>query len=241
MSNDEKKTILVTGCTSGIGLETARYLHQCGYELLLVSRNMQKLEAVSEELGGVKYYICDFEYQEQIKDIFSFCLEQKIKLDGMVHAAGYVVNMPIRSFNEEDMRRLMQLNYFAFMELCKCFYNRKVSNDNASIVAISSLAALTKCRAAAMYSSSKSAMNVAVSVASKEFIKRSIRVNALMPGYVDTRLSSLLGELVDDVREKQPMGLIPPMNIAYVVEFLLSDKAKYITGAEIPVSAGLEY
>ena len=241
MSNGEKKTILITGCTSGIGLDAARYLHECGYEILLVSRNKQKLEAVSSEIGGAKYFICDFEVQEQIKDIFSFCLERKIKLDGMVHSAGFTSNMPIRSYCEEDMRRLMQLNYFAFIELCKGFYNRKISNDNASIVAISSLAALTKRKASALYAGSKSAMNTAVSVASKEFVKRSIRVNALMPGYVDTRVNTILEDLMDDVNEKQPWGLIPPRDIAYIIEFLLSDKSKYITGATIPVSAGMEY
>lgn len=239
MSENGKKTILITGCTSGIGLETARYLYECGYGLVLAARNKQKLEEVSAELNGAEYYVCDFEYQEQIKGIFDFCLGKGIKLDGMVHAAGYVINMPIRSYCEDDMIRQMQLNYYAFMELCKCFYSRKISNDGASIVAMSSLAALTKWKASALYAASKSALNVVVSVASKEFIKRMIRVNALMPGYVDTRMTTGLEELID-VKEKQPMGMIPPKNIAYVIEFLLSDKAKYITGAAIPVSAGME-
>ena len=239
MSEDRKKTFLITGCTSGIGLETARYLHECGYDLLLASRDVRKLENVSAELDNAAYCVCDFEFQEQIKGIFDFCLKKNIRLDGMVHAAGYVVNMPIRSYSEEDMRKQMQLNYFAFMELCKQFYNKKISKDYASIVAISSLAALTKWKASALYAASKSALNVAVSVASKEFIKRAIRVNAVMPGYVDTRMTSGLEELID-VKEKQPMGIIPPRNIAYIIEFLLSDKASYITGAMIPISGGME-
>lgn len=239
MSESREKTILITGCTSGIGYETARYLHQCGYNLLLAARNVQKLEDISKELDGAAYCVCDFEQQEQIKTIFDFCAEKNIKLDGMVHAAGYAINMPIRSFREEDMIKEMQLHYFAFMELCKCFYNRKISNDGASIVAMSSLAALTKRKASTLYAASKSALNVAVSVAAKEFVKRSIRVNALMPGYVDTRMNKDLDKLID-IKERQPMGLIPPMNIAYIIEFLLSDKSDYITGAMIPVSAGME-
>lgn len=239
MSKTGSKTILITGCTSGIGLETARYLYECGYKLVLAARNEQKLEEVSSELGGAAYCICDFEYQEQIKDIFDFCLREGIKLDGMVHAAGYAINMPIRSYSEEHMKREMQLHYYAFMELCKNFYNRKVSNEGASIVAMSSLSTLTKRKASTLYAASKCALNVAVSVAAKEFVKRSIRVNALMPGYVDTRMNDGLDSLID-IKERQPMGLIPPRNIAYIIEFLLSDKSYYITGAAIPVSAGME-
>lgn len=237
--SENRRRILITGCTSGIGLETARYLYECGYDLLLVARDSQKLQTVSEEVGGATYYICDLEYPEQIRGIFDFCLEKQIKLDGMLHAAGYVVNMSIRSFCEDDMRRQMQIHYFAFMELCKGFYSRAISNNGASIVAISSLAVLSRRKSSAMYAASKSAMNTAVSVAAKEFVKRSIRVNAIMPGYVETRMTSRLEELID-INKRQPMGMIPARNISYVVEFLLSEKANYITGTAIPISAGME-
>ncbi len=236
----ETKTILITGSTSGIGLETAKFLYEVGYELVLTGRNEENLKTISNFLGDAPYIVSDLEDTNRIKEIFDYCLQNKIKLDGMVHAAGYVINVPIKLYSLEHMEKQMRVHYYAFLELCRCFYNRKISNNGASIVAISSLASVTKMKGSVLYAGSKSALNTAISVAAKEFIKRDIRVNGLMPAYVDTRMTDGLGELID-IKEKQPMGLIPPGNIAKVVEFLLSDSAKYITGALIPISAGMEY
>lgn len=83
------------------------------------------------------------------------------------------------------------------------------------------------------------AMNTAVSIGSREFLKRNIRVNSIMPAYVDTPMNSELHEYID-IDEAQPMGLIPPRAISETIEFLLSDKSRYITGASIPISAGME-
>ncbi len=239
MSDPEKKNVLVTGCTSGIGLEIARYLHETGYNILLVGRNREKLKTVSDQLGGALYYECDLEHSENIKEIFSFCRDSDFFLNGMIHSAGYAVNMPVRSYREDDMQRQMQIHYYAFLELCKQFYSRKISCDGASIIALSSLASITKRKGSVLYSASKNALNTAVAVISKEFLRRAIRVNAVMPAYVDTRMNDGIEELIN-ISECQPMGLIPPRDVAFLTEFLLSDKSKYITGALIPVSAGME-
>lgn len=236
----DKKTVLVTGATSGIGRETARLLFSSGYDVLLVGRNEESLAEVSKETGSSQYIVSDLEITKSIKDIFDVLMERGIRLDGMVHAAGYVINVPLRSCSIEHMEKQMRINYYAFVELCKQFYKRKVSNDGASIVAVSSLASLTKLKGSVLYASSKCAMNSAVTIASKEFLSRLIRVNGVMPGYVDTRMTEGLGELID-INEKQPFGLIPPQSVAEVIEFLLSDRSKYITGALIPVSAGMEF
>ncbi len=235
-----EKTVLVTGVTSGIGLATARYLDECGYRTVLVGRNQEKTISVSNSLKNGTYFIADLENTEDIAHIFEFCREEQIKLDGIVHAAGCVINVPARSFKNEDMEQQVRLHYYAFLELCREFYDRKVSNDGASIVAISSLASLTRLKGSLLYAGSKSALNAAISVLAKEYGKRSIRVNGLLPAYVSTRMTEGLEEIID-VSEKQPFGMIPPQNIAVLTEILLSDKAKYITGALIPVSGGMEF
>ena len=236
----DAKTIMITGATSGIGLETAKYLHDTGYRVVLIGRNEDKVRSVIKEIGGGYSFISDLEETDQIYRIFDYCRDQQIMLDGLVHAAGYAINMPIRSYKLEHAEKQMKLNYYAFLEMCKRFYSKRVSNSGASIVALSSLASAVRLKGSVLYAASKNALNTAVSVASKEFVKRSIRVNAVMPAYVDTRMNSGLEDLID-VCEEQPMGLIAPRDIAYLVEFLISDKSKYITGALIPVSAGMEY
>lgn len=234
------RNILITGATSGIGLETAKYLYSHGERVFLIGRNEKKLKEISDDLGNSTCFVCDLEVTSSIKDIFKYFKEQNIKLDGMIHAAGYAINMPVRSYQVEHLDRQMKIHYGAFVELCKCFYNRSVSNDNSSIVAISSLASVTARKGSIMYTGSKSALNAAISVISKEFTKRHIRVNGIMPAYVDTPMTDGVEDLVD-LNEVQPFGLIPPRSIAEILAFLLSDEAQYITGALIPISAGMEF
>lgn len=236
----DAKTILITGATSGIGLATAKYLDETGYRIILVGRNEEKTRIISEELNNAHYVIANLENTESIDNLFEYCICRGIKLDGLVHSAGCAVNMPIRSLKWEHIERQINLHYYSFLELCKCFYSKRVSNEGASIVALSSLASSTKLKGSVAYSASKAALNTAVSIASKEFVKRSIRVNAILPAYVDTRMNYGLESFID-ISEKQPIGLIPPREVAYFIEFLLSEKAKYITGALIPISAGMEF
>ena len=75
---------------------------------------------------------------------------------------------------------------------------------------------------------------------SKEFSKRKIRVNSIMPGYVDTPMLSNLREQGNfhELMKGQPLGLIDPQQVAYLIEFLLSDKSISVTGANIPITGG---
>lgn len=92
------------------------------------------------------------------------------------------------------------------------------------------------------YAASKAALDAMVQVMAKEFVHRKIRVNAILPRYVNTPL--IQGELEDtfglkeQIDKSQKLGLIEPQSLAYLTEFLVSDKGKYITGALIPVTAG---
>ena len=92
-----------------------------------------------------------------------------------------------------------------------------------------------------VYTSSKSALETSVKILAKETIKRQIRVNAIAPAWVDTSMMENAENYVnaDSIVKSQPLGVIPPVYIAYLVDFLMSEKGKYITGSVIPVSAGI--
>ena len=139
------------------------------------------------------------------------------------------------------MKNVTSVNYFSFLELGKYFYKRKYSNEGASIVAISSTAADACMKGMCTYSASKAALNAAVRTMSKEFLGRHQRVNSIMPSFVDTPMAEHVEETLGNLEGKiaaQPLGLIEPVQIAYLVEFLISDKSSFITGACIPVSGG---
>ena len=230
------KKILITGASSGIGAAVSKYLSEQGYFIVLVARSEDKLKEVQDNLSGESIIIpYDFLHLENIENN---CRREGLKLDGLVHCAGINNDIPVRANDIEIMQEVTTVNYFSFVELGKHFNRKKYSNDNASIVAISSSASVSCSKGMC---TSKAALNASVKVMGREFLKRKQRVNAVLPTFVDTPMASRMDESLGDLENKvagQPLGLIEPVQIAYLVEFLLSDKSSYITGACIPVSAG---
>lgn len=234
------KNILVTGASSGIGEATARYLSEQGYSLVITARREDKLQKLAEELpASVLVYPMDMLELDSIQGIFEFCREKEIKLDGLVHCAGIGGKNPIRTANIQDLEQVMRINYLAFVELMKGYTARKVSNDNGSIVAISSLASHTCYGGTGGYAASKNALNAIVKVMAKEYARRKIRVNAILPAMVKTPMTESDAE--EEVKKNQPYGFIEAKQIAYMIEFLLSDKSRFVTGSEIPISGGMQF
>lgn len=236
-----EKNILITGASSGIGKEISLYLAKQGATVILIGRNEERLREIKEQIGDKAYiYVCDLNHTEEIRGIFDFCRENGLKLDGMVHSAGISEPMPVRSVSIQNVEETMRVNCMSFAELGKYFGGKRYSNEQASVVAISSLAATRPAMGQVSYAASKAALNSMVEVMSKEFLKRKIRVNAIMPSYVDTPMVAEGGRFgMNNGIDQMPLGVIEPIQIAYLTEFLLSDRSKYITGAAIPVSAGV--
>ena len=236
-----EKNILITGASSGIGKEISLYLAKQGATVILIGRNEERLREIKEQIGDRAYtYVCDLSHTEEIRGIFDFCRENGLKLDGMVHSAGISEPMPVRSVSIQNVEETMRVNCMSFAELGKYFGGKRYSNEQASVVAISSLAATRPAMGQVSYAASKAALNSMVEVMSKEFLKRKIRVNAIMPSYVDTPMVAEGGRFgMNNGIDQMPLGVIEPIQIAYLTEFLLSDRSKYITGAAIPVSAGV--
>ena len=238
-----ESVIFITGATSGIGKCTAEFLAANGYSVVLLGRNREKIDELKKKLGKqcLGTYSVNLEEIEMIAPIFDDLRAKQVKLNGLVHCAGVDSSLaPVRLAKNENIERLMRLHVEAFVEMCKCFYKRTVSNDGSSIVAISSLASVMCQKNSLDYSMSKAALNAAVKVTAKEYLKRNIRVNAILPANVDTPMCANLKKL-GGIETIQPLGFIEPIYISYMIEFLLSEKASYITGSLFPISAGMEY
>lgn len=242
----KNKNILITGATSGIGYETACQFAREGANLVLIGRTEAKLVQMMNEFQGntiiIPYDLMDL---ENIEKIFQITKEKLGKLDGMVHCAGSIEMSLIRANDIDAMKRQMNVNTFSFFELGKYFSMKKYSNNSSAIVAISSIAVFLNDPGMVQYSASKAALNTAVKTMAKEFMKRKIRVNAILPANVNTEMfTSGVGAIenfMENALKRQPLGIIEPEQIAYLAEFLLSDNAKFITGELSVVGGGMEY
>lgn len=238
-----QKKILIIGATGGIGKCLSKYLDEMGYEMILAGTKMEQLLELRSKLTNVlNCFIIDLTKESSVDELFQNIRAKKIKLDGVVYAAGIEGVLPVKVIRRDFMRRVMDINCFGFVEVCKQMASKRNSNDGASIVAISSMASIEKYVGEISYDMSKAALDTAVKTASKELIGRKIRVNSVLPATTETLMIEKVRERIPDFDEKikdiQTFGIIEPENIATLIEFLLSDKSLYITGDCIPVGAG---
>ena len=249
------KNYLIIGATSGIGEACVHKLASDSEHLLLVGRNKYKLESLKQQyaekttITPICYDLMDLDHMDTI---FDECTENQIKLDGMVYSAGMDGTWPIKVNNTKQMVQMMTVNCFAFVETARKFYSTRISKEASSIIAISSTASLMPDVGMSSYSASKAALNSYVKTMAKEFIRRKIRVNAILPGAVCTPMAKEKENLLTSVSSTgkrfssaadhvQQLGLIPSDIIAAYVEFLLSDQSYYTTGELITIGAGRVY
>lgn len=237
------KKVLITGASSGIGREIATYLDSLGCQTVLTARREDKLISLKNIMKNeTEFFSADLEKEEEVEELFRFCKEGDIKLDGLVHCAGMNELSPIQLMDMKEAKRIMNVNFFSFLQLGKFFSSKRYSNDGGSVVAMSGLASLIGQRGNGQYAASKAALNSAVKTMAQEFLKRRIRVNAILPNYVDTEMMRKAkaegGISNQDPINEQPLGTISTIEIAYLTEYLLSDCSKSITGTLIPITSG---
>lgn len=241
------RSYVIVGGTSGIGYEIAARLSMCGAELFFVGRSESKIIDTVRKIGCGKsgYQVMDLETGDDgAYDQFRTyvrCLDKKY--DGMVFSAGVADILPVPAMSYEKVKRVMSVNLNSFLCLIKALqdcWNRL----GASIVAISSAAAVYPSRCQGIYAATKNALNVAVQSLAVELAEQHIRVNTVMPGIVDTPM--LWGSVRKGAADLEMMterlvgggGISRPEDIADVVMFLLSNKSRAITGRAVFADGG---
>lgn len=234
--------ILITGATSGIGKELALELLRNDENILyLVARRLDKLNEIYGVYGNRCVLIdADLSVLHKIGVIFDRISGSK--LDGMVHCAGVSLLMKVAENDVLSMLDTFNVNYFSFIELCKYFYNSQHSNNGASIVAMSSIAASAVPYRQAIYSSSKAALEQSIRCIAKEFLPRRIRVNGIAAGAVETEMFNKLENNSDNLRLRMenyyPLGIINPNKIVKTIIYLLSDDSEHVDGTIIRYDSG---
>ena len=235
------KTILVTGASSGIGRATAIECSKMGAKVVATGRNKERLEETLNNLYGEGHHIiiCDITDEHSLDDLVS-----KVPvLDGLVNNAGYIDLVPIKLINSKKFENILTTNTISPILLFQKLLKRKKINNNSSIVFTSSLAGLGYGTVGnSMYSASKGAISSFIRVASKEFAKKRIRVNAVCPGMVRTNIMSMGGvseaQLLED-EKNYPLGYGEPIDVALMIVYLLSDASKWVTGANMIIDGGV--
>jgi len=237
------RRVIVTGASSGIGLDTARRLHESGAEVCLVARRGEIIAAVAEELGGRAWsHACDVSDELQVEALAESVKQRWDAVDGLVNNAGIA---PMATLDETDLEtweRTFAINVRGPYLLCRALGPMLKEGVSPSVVNISSSLAQRAIPGMAAYNASKAALNDLTRALALEWAP-AVRVNAIMPAVVDTPIHDDRGMSREDV---EGMGAIHPMqrigqprDISSMILFLVSDDAAWMTGAVIPVDGGI--
>ena len=239
--NFSNQNFVVTGASSGMGRQVVLELAQAGANVLAIARGKEALidlqQQYPEKIVISSIDVCDEVNME--KSIEKFVTD-KGKLDGGVHAAGISGLTPIKSFDEEYARRIVDVSFWAGAKLIQICSKVKNSNSGASFILFSSVRSQKTDKGLFAYAGAKAAMQIAVKTFAKEFSKRKLRVNTISPGWVITNMTDKLGETnnLDEVNQNHILGIGMPEDISGVVLFMLSDRSKWMTGSNIVVDGG---
>lgn len=236
--------VLVTGASSGIGRACAVRLAESGLSLVLHGRDEGRLEQTRRDCHRPEDHLV-WRFDLTGPNALAAELNERIQewgpVSGLVHSAGSVQPLPIRSLGVIALRSFVELNFLAGAELIRCLASRRMNADGLrSVVWISSVFANFGARGHAAYAAAKAAANAYLRCAALELAPR-VRLNALVLGYVETPMSAAAladPEIAESNRRLTPLGLGQPEHAAEAARFLLSEESSWITGQEIVIDGG---
>jgi NAD(P)-dependent dehydrogenase (short-subunit alcohol dehydrogenase family) len=246
MNRLKGKRALITGGTSGIGLETARLFIREGARVAISGQSSASVEAARRELGSEVFaFASDSSDVAQQKELAKKVAGALGQIEVLVINAGIAELKPVEAWDEAAYNRTFDINvrgpFFLIQSLLPVFTNP------ASVVLNASINAHVGMPNTSVYGASKAALLSLTRTLSGELVSRGIRVNAVSPGPIETPLYNKLGLSGSDLKSVSDsiLNLVPvkrfgkPSEVAHAVLFLASDEAAFTVGSELIMDGGL--
>jgi len=239
-----KKTAIVTGGASGIGLAIAEKLVSNNIQTIVIGRNEEKLKAAKEKMGDLCSIISfDLNNLTAIPKLVNDLYEQFGNIDILVNNAGINMKKEFTEVTDEDFQRIMLTNVTSIFSLSREVIKRMTEKGEGSIINISSMASQYGIPKVIAYTASKAAIEGMTRAMAVELSPKGIRVNCIAPGFIATEMSAKAldndPERKNKVLDRTPMGFLgSPADIGDAAVFLATNASKYITGVVLPVDGG---
>ena len=236
------KVAIITGSTSGMGVEDAMLFAKEGASVVITGRNEKRLKDVYariKELSDDVLGVCaDISTPEGTEKVFNDTMEAFGRVDILVNNAGVFDKYASLLNTDEDLWDMIyNIDIKATFRMCKLVLPQMIERESGSIVNIASIAGLVAGKGGAAYTSSKHAVIGLTKHMASEYARYGIKINAICPG---TIVTPLIKEVADTIpKDNVPMRRFgKPEEVAELAVFLASDYARFVNGAIIPIDGG---
>lgn len=235
------KAIIVTGAAGGIGLATALRFAQEGGSVVLADLREEATHKAAEavkQAGAAEAVasVCDVSQEEQVQATVQTCLDRFGRLDVVVNNAGLMVFKPLEEHTSADWMKILQVDLLgAFYFTRQAFLHMR---KGGAIVNVSSIHAEETTPLVTSYAAAKAALLSLTRSASLEGKPKGIRVNAVLPGAIDTPMLRHNPNVESGAEKVDPAFVGKPEELAATIAYLASDDASFVQGAMVRVDGG---
>jgi 2-deoxy-D-gluconate 3-dehydrogenase len=241
------KVAIVTGGNGGIGLGIARGLAECGADLVVAGRNVEKNQAAVAELaalgGRAISLVVDVTEPAQIEEMVARSAERLGGVDILVANAGTNVRKAPQDYTVDEWHHIVNTNLTSVFQCCQAVYPEMKRRGGGKIVTIGSMTSIFGFNVAPVYASTKGAVVQLTRSLASAWAQDNIQVNSILPGWINTDLTrrarQVVTQLHENVLDRTPAGRWgEPSDMAGAAIFLCSRASDFVTGTALPVDGG---
>ena len=240
------KVVLITGSTRGLGKAIAKNFAEEKAKVIITGTNGEIAKEVAEFFANTygietEGFQMDVTSESAVKEVVTAIIKRFGKIDILINNAGITRDARLMMMKADDWEAVLKTNLTGAFNCTKLVSKRMLQQNSGKIINITSVVGIMGNIGQANYSAAKAGLIGLTKTTAKELAERGITVNAIAPGYIQSDMTEVLS---DDISKKM-LSLIPigfygkPEDVANAVLFLVSDKAKYITGQVLNVDGGM--
>ena len=246
-----QKVAVISGGNGGIGLAIAKGMATHGARFVIAARDKEKTRKATDLLSASGHDALglelDIQSEKSIAGVIEKSLAEYGHIDILVNNAGINITRLAEEFSADDWRKIIDTNLIGAYQLCQQVYPHMKSNGGGKIINISSMTAIFGSKRSIPYGASKSGLIALTRSLAVSWAGDNIQVNAILPGWVETEMTTGLRESGDaeikhiwrSINDRIPAGRwAKPEDIAGAAVFLAGAASDYITGAALPVDGG---
>jgi len=239
-----RKTAIIIGASSDIGLETAKIMAKSGYNLALTyhSNKVDFENELFDAKSDIKSYQLDLTSPKNIEEIFEQIKNDFKSLDCLIFCAGKAQKRAlIFDVSDDEIDNLFETNVKSAIRCTREFTKLTMNKNPASIVLVGSFVEKNGCSCESVYTATKSALSGLCRSLSSELGPFGIRCNVVAPGFIDTKMNNnLTDEEKEEIAQMTPLQRLGTVNnVAKSIHFLATESSSFITGQTLFVDGGL--